>query len=207
MNCSTLRMHLSSVLIVSILVIAVTGSGCTGSPASPSVPPANASLSSLALTPAELPPGFTQAESREKTLNDVGSLARDLGWDGGYGISYTRPGPDPGNATTILQSIAIYPVQNIPAITTMADSQDRAGFNPTDTSNLTLEDLGANSRGFSISASPVSSVTATVNETSCDIAEIIFSKGRTFEVLRMSGPGTDIAILKSLAETAYAKIP
>jgi hypothetical protein len=167
----------------------------------------NTSLSPLALAPDDLPAGFALAEAREKTLDDVGSLARNLGWNGGYGVSYIRRGPDPGNATTVIQSIAVYPEENIPAIAAMADSQDRAVFNQS-ASNLTLQNLGAGSHGFSVNVSPVASGPEPgANRASLQVAEIIFSRGRTFEVLRMSGPGTDAAILQSLAAKAYEKIP
>jgi hypothetical protein len=146
-------------------------------------------------------------ESREKTPDDVGSLARNLGWNGGYGISYVLPGPDPGNATTVIQSIAVYPEENIPAIAAMADRQDRAVFNQT-AGNLSLQGLGANSHGFSVIVPPVPvSPDAVTSGTPQPVAEIIFSKGRIFEVLRMSGPGTDGAILQSLAAKAWEKIP
>ena len=201
-------MHLSSLFVIFFLILAVIGAGCTGTraPASPIVPGVNASLSLFALAPHDLPAGFTLAENREKTFDDVGSLARNLGWDGGYGIRYVLPGPDPGNDTTVIQSIAVYPEENIPAIATMADGQDRAGFNQT-AGNLTLQDLGANSHGFSVSVPPVPLSPDANRGITQPVAEIIFSKGRTFEVLRMSGPGTDASTLQSLAARAYEKIP
>jgi len=185
----------------------VIGAGCTG-PAAPPSPPLseNTSLSSLALAPADLPPGFTLAESREKTPEDVGNLARDLGWNGGYGTRYVLAGPDPENVTTVLQSIAIYPGENVPAIAAMAESQDRAAFNQSG-GNLTLPGLGTGSRGFSVYNPPSSGPGAAANGTSPRVAEIILTKGTIFEVLRMSGPGTDAATLVSIAQKAYAKIP
>ena len=37
--------------------------------------------------------------------------------------------------------------------------------------------------------------------------EIIFAKGSTLEVLKMTGPYADYATLKALSEIAYAKLP
>ena len=198
-------MHLPSCLIISILVLGVLAAGCTGpsAPPSPQVP-ANTSLSSLALVPGDLPPGFTLVESREKTSEDVGSLARDLGWNGGYGTRYVLAGPEPGNVTTVLQSIALYPEENVPAIAAEAESQDRAAFNQT-AGNLTLPDLGTGSRGFSANVTTIPG--AGLNNTSLQVTEIILTKGKIFEVLRMSGPGADAASLIPIAEKAYAKIP
>jgi|WetSurMetagenome_2_1015567.scaffolds.fasta_scaffold04192_6 hypothetical protein len=200
-------MHLSPVLVISILILAAIGAGCTGSPApAPSpVPPAPATLSALALAQSDLPFGFTLVEGREKTLDDVGILARNLGWNGGYGISYALQGQDPGTTTTILQSIAIYPEENIPAIAAMSERQDRAIFNQS--ANLTLRGLGADSRGFFVSNQQEPGSEPVDNGISPRAAEIIFSKGRIFEVVRMSGPGTDVSVLESLAKKAYAKVP
>ena len=47
-------------------------------------------------------------------------------------------------------------------------------------------------------------VTAVVKN---DIAEVIFSRGTTFEVISMTGPGADVATVTALAEKAYARIP
>jgi hypothetical protein len=208
-------MRFFSYLIVSFLVCAAAvGTGCisgTGqpSPATPAVPPAAGNLSLLALTPADLPAGFVLAESREKKQGDVGGLAREIGWDGGYAIRYTRPAGDSGNATVVLQSIAVYPEQNLPAIIVQVDGQDRAVFNETGT-GLVLQNLGPGCRGFSTHMLPVVSVpgnTTGMTDADTDVTEIIFSRGTILEVIRMSGPGTDAATVTSLAETAYRKIP
>jgi hypothetical protein len=208
-------MRFFSYLIVSFLICAAAaGSGCisgTGqsSPVTPAVPSATGNLSQLVLAPADLPAGFILAESREKKQDEMGDLAREIGWDGGYVIRYTKPAADPGSPTVILQSIAVYPEQNLPAIIAKVDEQDRAGFNQTITS-LTLQNLGPDSRGFSVHMLPAVSVpeNATgMTRTETGVVEIIFSRGTIFEVVRMSGPGTDAAVLQSLAETAYAKIP
>jgi hypothetical protein len=208
-------MRFFSYLIVSVMVCAAAvGTGCvsgTGQsvPATPSVPSATGNLSLLALAPADVPAGFILAESREKKQDEVGGLAREIGWDGGYVIRYTRQQKEPGNLTVILQSIAVYPEENLPAIIAGVDNQDRAVFNQTITS-LTLQNLGPDSRGFSTHMLPAVSVPGNatgMSETDTDVVEIIFSRGTVFEVIRMSGPGTDVAILNSLAETAYRKIP
>jgi hypothetical protein len=39
------------------------------------------------------------------------------------------------------------------------------------------------------------------------VAEIIFSRGTIFEVLKMTGPGTNVTLLRELAQKASAKIP
>jgi hypothetical protein len=208
-------MRFFSYLLVSFLICAAAaGTGCvsgTGQslPVTPAVPSVTGNLSQLALAPADLPAGFILTESRERKQDEVGGLAREIGWDGGYVTRYTRPTEGSGNSTEILQSIAVYPEQNLPAITARVEEQDRAGFNQTGTS-FTLQNLGPLSRGFSAHMLPAVSVPGNATDRTgadTDVVEIIFSRGRIFEVVRMSGPGTNVTTLRSLADTAYRKIP
>ena len=39
------------------------------------------------------------------------------------------------------------------------------------------------------------------------VAEIIFYRGKVFEVLKMTGPETNVTLLRDLAQKASAKIP
>ena len=39
------------------------------------------------------------------------------------------------------------------------------------------------------------------------VAEIIFYRGKVFEVLKMTGPGTNVTLLHNLAQKASAQIP
>ena len=214
-------------LILALLVCSVVlAAGCTrSSPAMVPVttgvsPAAGPVLADLALAPTDLPPGFTLVESRAKNSSDVGSLARDLGWQGGYVVRYTSISPAGGRQTVIVQSIATYPAGNIPGIVELADKQDRGD------KDLTYTDIrtgvpGDHGAGFYGKASAPILVKPT-NEnplvsgpenhdvetlTKNDIAEVIFSRGTTFEVISMTGPGADVAGVTALAGKAYAKIP
>jgi len=149
----------------------------------------------------------------------MGTLARDLGWQDGYMVTYSCPaeGSDP---TVIVQSLAVYPAWNMPGIAAMVDRQDRLDANRT-YENLTFQDQGTSLRGFYGNAtgaqdsgiSPGNSVVSggpDVPETNSvsgrDVAEIIFYRGTVFEVLKMTGPETNVTHLRNLAGKASAKI-
>jgi hypothetical protein len=217
-------MRLSPGLVILILAVAVVfAAGCTQktSPALPvtPVPETTPNLSDLAIMSSDIPACFVLTEKQVKSSADVGELAKDLGWQEGYGVSYTCPakGTEP---TVILHSLATYPAANMPGIATMVDEQDRsAGYLYED---LSFPDQGITMRGFYRKAGSVqvsgiltdanllngrneSAETDAVAKSS--VAEIIFYRGTTFEVLRMTGPGTNATLLKELALKSAAKIP
>jgi hypothetical protein len=213
-------MSCSPYLIVAILVCSlILTAGCTGRagtavPAAPT--PARITLESLVLTPSEVPQNFTLRESRAKNVTDVSKLAQDLGWQQGYVVRFTRPSEGISGQTEILQTVTLYPAKNIPAITALAEKQERSDKNML-FSNLSSPALGSYSRAFSGTVNTLmipepdngnplgsGSVGATVQQ---DFVEIIFSKGDILEVLRMTGPDSDYSTLASLAQKAYNKIP
>jgi hypothetical protein len=207
-------------LIIAILVCSlVLATGCTGpaGTAAPSPsPPELITLESLVLTPSEIPQNFTLRESRVKNSTEVSKLARDLGWQQGYFVRFTRPPEGISGQIEILQTVTRYPAKNIPAIAALAEKQERSDTALIFT-NLSSPALGSYSQAFSgtvhtlIIPEPVTgnlsgpgSVEGTVQQ---DFVEIIFSKGDILEVLRITGEGADYATLTSLAQKAYAKIP
>jgi hypothetical protein len=213
-------MRSSRGLIIAILVCSlVLATGCTGpaGTAAPSPsPPELITLESLVLTPSEIPQNFTLRESRVKNSTEVSKLARDLGWQQGYVVRFTRPPEGISGQIEILQTVTRYPAKNIPAIAALAEKQERSDTALIFT-NLSSPALGSYSQAFSgtvhtlIIPEPVTgnlsgpgSVEGTVQQ---DFVEIIFSKGDILEVLRITGEGADYATLTSLAQKAYAKIP
>jgi len=217
-------MRLSPSLVILILIAAVVFiAGCTQgtSPALPvtSVPATTLNLPDLAITLSDIPACFTLTEHQVKSSDDVGELAKDLGWKEGYSVTYTCPAKET-EPTVILHSLATYPAANMPGIATMVDEQDRpAGYLYED---LSFPDRGIAMRGFYRKAGSVqvsgispgtnlltgrskSAGTDTVSDSS--MAEIIFYRGTTFEVLKMTGPETNATLLTDLALKSSAKIP
>jgi hypothetical protein len=154
-----------------------------------------------------------------KSAGDVGNLAKELGWQAGYVATYSCPS-DGTQPTVIIQSLAVYPAANMPGIASMVDKQDRlAGYTYDD---MVFPDQGSAMRGFSgktneteasgpspgtylVSGGREDSGPDTITRT--DVAEVIFFRGTIFEVMRMTGPGTNATLLRDMAEKASAKIP
>lgn len=213
-----------SLVILLIACGLVFVAGCTQgagpAPGSVPAPVATPDLPALALAPADLPSCYAVTERSLKSPADVGSLARQLGWQAGYTVRYTCP-TDGSEPTVLIHSLAIYPAENIPAIAAMVDAQDRSGAECT-WENLTFPAYGPSMRGFygtpvdaaETPVAPGNYVISSGNETAPrttepagDIAEIIFHRGMVFEVMRMSGPGTNLTLIEDLAARAYGEIP
>ena len=199
--------------------------GCTGT-TSPSASPAagqtasTTDLAPLALTPADVPPNFTLVSAGARDPAAVGTLARDLGWQEGYTARYTGPAGANGLKGEIIQSIAVYPPANIPNMIAMADKQDRADTD-LEYSDISMGTANFTGKGFTGKAPAGLYIKPTnVNplvtgsehhevstELKADVAEIAFSKGTIFEVIRVTGPSATMETVTTLAEKAYAKIP
>jgi hypothetical protein len=206
-------------LVIGAMVI---GAGCTrtdGAGAAPSVAtPASpqSPLAGFALTAADVPQNFTLVESRAKTSEEVSSLAKNLGWSGGYVVRFSGMADHPQGATEIVQTITTYPSANLSEIVTVAEANDRADRDLVFT-DLPDPGLGKDSRAFS--GRPLAQVV--LHENTRDplssgsfqgtlkqgMVEIIFTKGPAFEVLRMTGPGADYATLLPLARKSSARLP
>jgi len=209
-------------IIVILVFIAVLATGCTQGtgPAAPvtPVPVTGPDLQNLALRPSEVPACFSLTDQHTKSSGDVGELAKDLGWQAGYEVTYTCPwsGPEP---TVIIHSLAIYPAGNISGIASMVDHQDRsASYTYRD---LSFPDKNSIMSGFfgktgrteipGISAGTDVLISNSVPETDAvsgsDVAEIIFYRGTCFNVMKMTGPGTNMTLLRDMALGVSAKIP
>jgi hypothetical protein len=154
-----------------------------------------------------------------KTPGDVGQLAKELGWQSGYEVTYTCPSKY-SRPAVIVQSLAVYPAENMAGIASMVDEQDCPGGYICQ--DLVFPDPGSPMRGFygkasETQASGQSSRTYLVSEgrevpapvaiSGGDVMEIIFFKGTVFEVLKMTGPGTNATVLRDMARNASARIP
>ncbi|PKL70816.1 MAG: hypothetical protein CVV30_05590 [Methanomicrobiales archaeon HGW-Methanomicrobiales-1] len=180
----------------------------------------------LGLTQSDLPQGFTLVESRTKTPSEMPRLALDLGWQGGYMAQYTGPVPEGTGTYDIMHSIAIYPSGKIPDV---IDYSVQQGQSDSDFaySVIPVPGPGAQSRAFSgrireqipgnagmtgntgNTGSLVTSMENPDGRTSLktNFSMIIFSRGNTFEVIKLSGTDPDTDFLVNLSQKAYAKIP
>jgi hypothetical protein len=145
----------------------------------------------------------------------MSSLALQLGWQDGYTITYTNT-TSPLAGSAIIQTIAIYPEKSIPDVIALIGKQEQSDSDVTYT-GIPSPGIGDISGGYTGKAraqmilktddSNPLAPGAVKTEPGQDIAEIWFSKGTVFEVIRMTGPGADTDAAISLARTAYAKLP
>ncbi|MFA6225363.1 MAG: hypothetical protein WC620_04055 [Methanoregula sp.] len=219
-------MQISPSIFVSLVICAaIVCAGCTqpasqvtivpGTGTAPVIDPAQRGL-----TQSDLPQGFTLSESRTQNPSDMGKLALDLGWQSGYSVRYILPSQGGNGSYEIIHSVAIYPSGKIPDVILCSDRQARSDsdFAYTD---FVVNGLGEDNRAFSgtvteqhltktkesnpIIAGPDNQQVQTRVKT--NFSEIIFSKGDTFEVVKMTGHSPDTALLLNLSQKAYSKIP
>jgi hypothetical protein len=180
-------------------------------PASPS------SLEPFSLAPADLPPGFTLTESREKTTADVSSLALDLGWESGYVVHYVSSTNGDGGTTDIVQNLAVYPEKNLPDVISAVVRQETSAEGYV-FANLSLPMTGENSRAFRATAVntmttqvtgnvPLGTTGSAASTASQNFVEGIFARGNYLDVIRISGPSPDYGLLVNLSVTAYNRLP
>ncbi len=202
-----------------LLCAAVLGTGCTSSSgAQAAVTPAatvsSAGLSSLALAPADMPDGSVVVSAKEKTADDVSSMAKDLGWQGGYVTESTLP----SNSTTpitVTHSIAYYAGRNMSDMVPLISNNERQDKSLV-FSELTPTATGPYTRTFAAAANVTSSTTSAITTNAMGITsesvspegyiETVFGKGEIVEVIRIAGPGAQYDTLAALAQTAYSKL-
>jgi len=209
-------------IIVTLVFAAVLAAGCTlgTGPAVPvtPVPVTGPDLQNLALRPSEVPSCFSLTDQHVKSSGEVGQLAKDLGWQAGYQVMYTCPGSGP-EPTVIIHSLAIYPAGNISGIASLVDHQDRSAsytyrdLSFPDKNSIMIGFFGKAGRteipGISAGTDVLisNSVPGTTAVSGSDVAEIIFYRGTCFNVMKMTGPGTNMTLLRDIALGVSAKIP
>jgi HAMP domain-containing protein len=205
------------VLVVLSLTFMAVSAGCSQAAPPGAVQAAPApSLTDIALTAADAPANYTYAGSRIKTADEIGDLAKSLGWQDGFVVRFTGMTENPAGTTEIVQTITTYPEKSMPEIVTLVDTNDRADPELAITI-LPPPGFGENSHAFIGSAglqivmqgnsdNPMISASRQ-DRVGQDMVEIIFARGSTLEVMKMTGPDADYATLSALAEKAYAKLP
>jgi hypothetical protein len=154
---------------------------------------------------------------RQKSAGEMSTLAKDLGWQEGYISVYSLPDNSSGGPTTITQTITVYSGKDMSSIVSLVDKNERQQTG-LEFSDLPLPATGPETRAISAAvANKTPTPTATggmiaiAEETKTSVttegySEVIFGKGEILEVIRISGPDAQYDTLKTLAETAYAKL-
>ena len=224
-------MHNLRYLVLAALVCAVLAvAGCTTAPSTTATPAPAVSLPALAFTPADLPPGYVLTVDRQKNASELSDLARGLGWQAGYVVEYMDSQSPEGSRNVITQTLTTYPESSMPEVIAYISKVDHS-YPDLIYTDIPLSGLGLseNSRVFVGGYNPPrdqSQVMMTVPTTANPLSsaevltpissrgangqgfvEVIFSKGTTLEVIRMSGPVVDDKEAIAIAQKAYSKIP
>ena len=206
-----------------LIALFITGmaliAGCTQQVATPvptTTPAAAPALNAIALTAADAPVNYTLTSSRAKTSDEVGSVAKKLGWESGYVVTYSGYPDDKMGETVITQTITTYPANRMDEIFGLIETNDKAD------KELVITDRaspGLGERSFAFSGTAVSQIVlrpktddplsqgSLEGSFKQDVTEIGFFKGSTLEILKMEGANTDYEVLLELARTAYNKVP
>jgi hypothetical protein len=151
--------------------------------------------SDMALQPADLPSGYTLQDRTVIALPEVSSLARQLGWQQGYYVSFYNRNGNNEIITRIWQSVSIFASDNINGIF-LLEKEDlkKEHLTPGTRYEIPFPAIGERSIAFRETnpLDPERPVTYTV----------IFTKKNVYEKITMSGTSTDYETLKRLAQRA-----
>ncbi|WP_292368270.1 hypothetical protein [Methanoregula sp. UBA64] len=212
--------HYSWSVPVIIMAALILCAGCTSAPAAPQAAvtpaPATPALSAYALAPSDLPATWTPVSSREKTAAEMGTAARELGWQDGYVVVYTLPAGNAAGTCTLTQTVTRYSGQNMSSLVPLVIANERK------VGGLAFTDLAAPATGPDTRALSAVLVNATPTEISAGgmsplsfessapvategYTEVVFGKGDILDVIRMSGTCPSYDTLASLSQTAFIK--
>lgn len=154
--------------------------------------------SEMALQLADLPSDYILRDRSVMISPEVSQLTRDLGWRQGYFVTFDRTGRTKSDQTRIRQAVSIFPVENMKKVYTLEKLALDAPENTPETRNeVPFPTIGDRSIAYRETDSPApGQVTYTV----------IFTKKNAYERITMAGTSTDYETLKTVVQTAAAKI-
>jgi len=151
--------------------------------------------SDMALQPADLPADYILQDRTVMALPEVSPLARELGWQQGYYVSFYRRISNTDDITRIRQSVNIFSSDSINGVFLLEKEELKdQQVSPGTRYEIPFPAIGERSIAFR-DTNPVDSerpVTYTV----------IFTKKNVYEKITMSGTNTDYETLKRLAQRA-----
>ena len=155
--------------------------------------------SDMALQPADLPSDYILQDRSVMALDEVSSLARELGWMQGYYVSFYRRISNTNDITLIRQSVSIFSADSINGVF-LLEKEDLKNqqMSPGSRYEIPFPPVGDQSIAFRDMnpVDPEQPVTYTV----------IFTKKNVYEKITMSGTNTDYELFKFLAQRAEALV-
>ncbi len=208
-------MHIGAGVLCVVLAALLAGTGClsaifpdpvtpapTVTPEPTAVPTTNSPTvtspaAAMALEPADIPADYILKERTDLTYSETDQVLRDLGWRGGYMVTYYRMNKAKDDLTGFRQVIGLYSRENMNLVFNVK-KEAVATENGTGNSlyELPCPVLGEHTYAFRKPTTDPFSSTYT----------IIFTKKNVYEELTMGGTTTDYETLKTLAQAAADKI-
>ena len=207
MECS------QAALVLVILLLCSTGcmSALFGEPPQPTrtpvpttvvvteTPPLPEQSSDMALQLSDLPSDYVLKDRSVMALEDVPSLAIQLGWLQGYAVSFSRRIVNTDDVTYIRQTVSIYASDDMNGVFLLArDDLRNQQLTPGSRHEIPFPAVGERSIAFR-ETNPLDNdrpVTYTV----------VFIRKNVFEKITMSGTNTDYELVKRLAQRADSLI-
>jgi hypothetical protein len=153
----------------------------------------------MALQPADLPSDYTLQDRTVIALPEVSPLARQLGWQQGYYVSFYHRNGNNEIITRIWQSVNIFSSDNINGVFLLEKEElKKEQLSPGTRYEIPFPAIGERSIAFRETnpLDPERPVTYTV----------IFTKKTIYEKITMSGTSTDYEMIKRLAQRAEALV-
>jgi hypothetical protein len=155
-------------------------------------------VADMALGPADLPSDYLLKERTVIAFAGVDKVSQGLGWRQGYQVSFYRLDKKHDDMTSVTQEIGVYTPDTVKEVYSLQKESLLPPDNHATDYQIPFPQLGDRSIAWrevsTDSASPV--VTYTV----------IFTKKNVYEKISMTGTSTDYEILKTLVQTAVARI-
>jgi len=160
-------------------------------------PTATTAASAMALEPADMPADYILKERTDLTYSETDQMLRDLGWHGGYMVTYYRMNKAKDDLTGFRQVIGLYARENMNLVFNVQKDAVTTGNDSVNTLyELPCPVLGEHTYAFRKPTTDPFSSTYT----------IMFTKKNVYEELTMGGTTTDYETLKTLAQAAADRI-
>lgn len=205
-------MKLRFIALIFVMQLAICSAGCLSqAPVTPSPPTsmpttipvpestiATIPPGTMALQLTDVPGDYLLKERDVIAYSEVSQLARDLGWQQGYLVTFYRMNREKDDITGIRQSISVYPPENIGKVYDLETEGILSSRNGMTRHAIPFPRIGDQSIAFR--------ETRIANPMDIAVYTVIFSKKNVFETITMGGTTTDYEMLKEVVRKAADKI-
>ncbi len=205
-------MKLRFIALIFVMQLAICSAGCLSqAPVTPSppismpttIPVPESTIATIppgtmALQLTDVPGDYLLKERDVIAYSEVSQLARNLGWQQGYQVTFYRMNREKDDITGIRQSISVYPPENIGKVYDLETEGILSSRNGTTRHAIPFPRIGDQSIAFR--------ETRIANPMDIAVYTVIFSRKNVFETITMGGTTTDYEMLKEVVRKAADKI-